>query len=323
MTTALEFRTDALAALGTDVSRSGTAQQALIDSGIAGMDVRKVPVQTATGKTIPHRYALVDATGEPLPNMVVGEDFTVVQYDDVAATLDAVSRRTGATFDRAGVLDVRAYGIGGARAFVSMRLPEQLRIGGGDLIDAYLVAFMSHGWNSNILTPTATRVECANQQPQIARDEKFKIVIRHTASAPARTLAAEQALVASVQSMAQATGEAEALLRIKTTNDQFRAIIERLYPKGGDSKQAETRFQNRIEKLEMLRTGHANRDIAGTAWGDYQAILEYGEWHQNVKGGDDENTNLAAVRARRALTAPNLVKAQLKAFEVVRETVGI
>lgn len=320
MTAPVLDRRDAFATLGTDVSNTGSAHQALIEGGIAGMNIRKVPVQTASGHAIPHAYALEDVNGIPLPKMVVGEDFTVVQYEDVAATLDAVSQRTGATFDRAGVLDVRAYGIGGARAFISMRLPEQLRIGGTDLIDAYLVAFMSHGSNSNILAPTGTRVGCANQQPQFARSDQFKIVIRHTASAPARTLAAEKALVASVESMKAATREAEALLAINTTDTQFREIVEKLYPAGGDSKSATTRHQNRITDLEMIRHSDTNTGIKNTAWGDYQAILEYGEWYQKIRGGDDDVTT---VRARRALTQPALATTQLKALDIIRETVGI
>lgn len=320
MTAPVIDRHDAFTTLGTDVSNSGTAHQALIDAGIAGMNITKVPVSSRNGRTVPGAYLLEDSTGEPLPKMVVGDGFTIVQYEDVATTLDAVAARTGAVFDRAGVLDVRLYGIGGARAFISMRLPEQLRIGGGDLIDAYLVAFMSHGWNSNILAPTGTRVACANQQPQFARSDEFKVVIRHTASAPARTLAAEQALVASVESMKLATREAEQLLAVKTTDAQFREIVEKLYPAGGDSKSATTRHQNRIIDLEVIRHGDTNTDIKGTAWGDYQAILEYGEWHQNIRGGGDDIT---AARARRVLTQPSLATTQLKALEVIRETVGI
>jgi hypothetical protein len=325
MTAPVLDRVDPFAVLGTDVSNSGTAHQALIDSGLAGMNITKVPVTSRNGRSVPGAYLLEDATGEPLPKMVVGDGFTVVQYEDVADTLDAVAARTGATFDRAGKLDVRAYGIGGARAFISMRLPEALRVGGpgGDLVQSYIVAFMSHGWNSNVLAPTATRVSCANQQPQIARGDDFKIVIRHTSSARARHIAAEAALVNSVQAMRQATREAEELLRVKTTNEQFRAIVERIYPLKSDAKGTVTRHQNRLEQLEIIRGGQTNTDIAGTAWGDYQAVLEYGQWYQRVKGGEDGDTNLATVRARRALTAHNLINDQLHAFDVVRETVGI
>lgn len=323
MTAPVLDRVDPFAVLGTDVSNSGTAHQALVDAGLAGMDIHKTPVVASNGRTVPGAYLLEDASGEPLPKMVVGDGFTVVQYEDVAATLDAVAARTGATFDRCGKLDVRAYGIGGARAFISMLLPEPLRIGGDDLVQSYIVAFMSHGWNSNVLAPTATRVECANQQPQIARGDDFKIIIRHTSSAHARHIAAEAALVSSVAATKQATREAEELLRVKTTNEQFRQIVERIYPLSSDAKGTVTRHQNRVEQLEIIRAGQTNTGIAGTAWGDYQAVLEYGQWHQRVKGGEDGDTNLTTVRARRALTAHNLIRDQLRAFDVVRETVGI
>ena len=321
MTTALD-RVDAYTALGTDVSRSGSAHQALIDAGLAGMNIHKAPVVAGNGRIVPGAYLLEDATGEPLPKMVVGDGFTVVQYEDVAAVLDAVAARTGATFHRSGALDVRAYGIGGARAFISMLLPEPIRIG-DDVTEGYITAFMSHGWNSNVLAPTGTRVECANQQPQIAQ-ERYSTIIRHTTSAPARHWAAEQALVNSAAAMREAAVHAEQMLRVKTTNEQFHDIVAKLWPLDPDAAKATvTRHENRIEKRDIIRTGDTNRGIAGTAWGDYQTVLEYAEWYQRIKGGDDEDNNPARRRARRALTAHNLVRDQLKAFEVIRETVGI
>ena len=323
MTAPVIDRRDAFTVLGTDVSNSGTAYQALVDAGLAGMDVHKVPLYTGRGKIVEGAYTLEDASGEPLPKITVGSDFTPVQYEDVATTLDAVARRTGAVFDRCGKLDVRAYGIGGARAFISMRLPEQMRIGGTDLVDAYIVAFMSHGWNSNVLAPTGIRVECANQQPQFARSDDFKIVIRHTSSAQARHIAAEAALIKSVAAMKQAEAESLEMLNVRTTNEQFREIVGHLWPLNSEAKGTTTRHANRLERLEVIRNAQTNAGIGGTAWGDYQAILEHAQWVQRIKGGDDGDTNLTAVRARRILTANGLERDQLKAYNIVREHVGL
>jgi len=81
---------------------------------MAGMNVRKVPV-LHNGKPVRGKWLLEDdRNGEALPGIVVGDDFTPYQYEQVAEVLDVVARRTGAVFDRAGYMDVTSYGLGGA-----------------------------------------------------------------------------------------------------------------------------------------------------------------------------------------------------------------
>ncbi|HZE01512.1 MAG TPA: DUF932 domain-containing protein, partial [Pseudonocardiaceae bacterium] len=217
-------------------------------------------------------------------------------------------------------LDVRAYGLGGARAYVAMVLPEQICIGGIDPVEARLVAFMSHGANSNVLTPTATRLYCANQQPQVEAEDNFKIVIRHTSSAPARTVAAEKVLTAAVGSMRQMAVEGEQMLSRKVGIDEFTRIVEHLYPLGGDSKSAKTRSDKRIETLQQIYHSPTQEPIRNTAWGAYQAILEFGQHFQGIKKTENSHS---VTRARRALTSGNLATKQLRAFRLIREMVGL
>lgn len=313
-------RVDAFRQLGTDVSESGSAHQALVTAGIAGMDVRKVELTTPSGRPVLGQYALEDASGEPLPNITVGEAFTVVQFEQVAATLDAVAAFTDATFECAGTLDTRALGIGGARAYVSMLLPGQISIGGVDAVRARIVAFMNHGGASNVLAPTAIRVVCANQQPQVAGQDEFKIIIRHTTSAPERTANAERALTATVASMRQMEIEAEQMLDIVVTDELFRAIMEEVFPMGGDSKATLTRHERRLALLEHIHHSPTQDTIANTAWGAYQAVLEYGEWHQQVRNAEG---GFADARARRVLTSSTMAQRQMGVYRTIRELVGL
>lgn len=318
-------RTAALHELGTDVSSCKTAGEALVLAGIAGMNVTKAPVYTAAGKPVRDQYALVDADGEPLEKITVGKDFTVVNYETVAETLDIVAERTGAVFDACGTLDVRAYGLGGARAFISMKLPDEALLGGVDPVERYLVGFMNHGAASNILGPTATRVWCANQQPQISANPDFKIVIRHTTSAPQRTADAQYALDASVKSMALLAREAEEMLAAKTTDEQFRAIVAQLYPQPENAAKATaTRLRKHITDLEVLRHAPTNANIVNTAWGDYQTITEYSQWRKQVKVDDPADTSgIDVLRARRALVSGTEAKLNVKAYTAIREMAGL
>src|SRR6478672_7735705 len=113
MTTALTDPPSAVELIGTDVSHSTTALQALRDAHLAGLNVTKVPVVTATnGELVPGQFAL-ESHGKPLPGITVGDDYKVVQFEENAATLDAVARRLGATYANAGALSL-------SQAFVSL-----------------------------------------------------------------------------------------------------------------------------------------------------------------------------------------------------------
>jgi hypothetical protein len=319
---AIDGRIDAMATLGTDVRHSGSAHQALIDAGIAGMYVRKVPVLSAnTGTLVEGQYCLENALGEPLHNITVGDDFQVVQFEDNADALDAVARQTGATIANAGKIDVRHYGIGGARAFVSLELPEPIVIGDDRMI-GYITAFMSHGQSSNHFIPGARRAWCANQQSQMVREGRdLKVTIRHTSSALERTALAGDTLLATVAGMRDLETEGREMLATPVTDDEFGTIIDIMYPLGGESKAAQTRYDKRVEALQELYTGPTNANITGTAWGAYQAINEYGQWVQGIRSGGDDNLDRA--RARRALTSSTLAATQVKAYTVIREMYGL
>ena len=317
----VDGRIDAMTVLGTDVRESSSAHQALVDAGIAGMGVRKVPVFTGLGKLVEGQYALETALGEPLHNITVGDNFQVVQFEDNAATLDAVARRTGATLTNAGKVDVRNYGIGGARAFVALELPEPIVIGDDRMI-GYITAFMSHGLSSNHFVPGAKRTWCANQQSQMVREgHDLKVTIRHTSSALERTALAEDTLMATVAGMRDLETEGREMLAQAVTDEEFRRIIEAIYPLGGDSKAAQTRYDKRVEALQELYVGPTNANITGTAWGAYQALNEYGQWVQGVRLGED--TSMDRARARRALTSSNLASTQIKAYTVIRDMYGL
>jgi hypothetical protein len=318
MTTALappDGRIDAMRVLGTDVSTSPTAYDALTKAGLAGMRVRKVDIQTITGKPIHGQYGLVTCDGAPLHNITVGEGFNVVQFEDNAATLDAVAQRTGAHFATAGALDVHSYGRGGTRAFISMKLPEPITIG-DDTLAAYVTAFMSHGLASNHFIPGATRVHCANQQNQMVREgHDYKVTIRHTASAYVRTAMAQDTLVATLTGMRELEIEGLQMLNQQVTHDQFRKIIDTIYPLGGTTKAAQTRYERRLDVIESIYAGPTNAGIAGTAWGAYQALNEYSQWAQNIRGSDSTEE---VARARRALTSGSLNATQIRTYNVIR-----
>lgn len=318
MTTALAIRPpSAVELLGTDVSNSGTAHQALVDAGIAGLDVVKVAIQTVDHQeTVRGQYAL-ESHGKPLHGITVGDDYNVVQFEANAETLDAVARRLGATFANAGALSL-------SQAFVSLVLPEPLEIGDDKLI-ATINAFMSHGTGSNVFVPGGCRILCANQQPQLVRDGRdYKVTIRHTVSAPERTALAEEAMMATTAGMKLIVKEGLEMLRQPCSRGDFTEIIDIVFPLGGESKTAQTYYDKRVAILESIFNGPTNANIADTAWCAYQSITEYVQWAKGVRGvPDNELGELSVARARRALTSGDARKDQVRAYTVIREMFGL
>jgi hypothetical protein len=324
MTVAIAPPPNPFTALGTAVTHAREASDALAAAGLANLNVRKAPI-THNGYQVDGKYLLVhdgpDGTDIPFPNITVGEDFTVYQYEEVAAVLDTVAAATGATFDRAGDLDVEHYRLLGARAFISLKLPDTISPG-GDPIEAYIAAFMSHGAGSNVMAPTGTRIFCANQQPQISQ-ETSRVIIRHTKRIDMRHKMAAEILTNSAKALTTAKRDAEIMLAQRTTDEQFRAMIERAFPRRGDAPATLTRFETKVEQMMVIRHGDTNRGIVGTAWGDYQAMLEWIQWHQKIQG-ETEAQSPARLRARRVLvpTAP-VVNSQIAALNAVLDVADI
>jgi Domain of unknown function (DUF932) len=318
MTTALAAPTNAFQLVGTEVPEARTALEALEMAGLTNLNLTKVPLFNTNGRPAAGKYGLETGNGELLPGVVVGEDYEVVPYEAYASMLDAVAERTGATIDSVGAL-----GYNSTRAFISLKLPQQLLIGADDPVDGYIAAFLGHGTTANHLMPTGIRIFCANQQPQLTRDNKYKIVIRHTSSASERTAKAEETLVASVAAMNEMATDARAMRAAAFTPDQLHRAIDLVYPLGGDSKAAQTRYDRRVEAITGIHNGDTMANIRNTAWGAYQALIEFDQWHRSVRNPDDDS-NIERLRARRSLASnSSAFVSQLRAFDVVRALAGL
>lgn len=308
MTTAIARRVDALHGTGTDVRGTTNAFDALADAGLAGWNVEKQPVKFADGTALRGVQGLRKGSGYPLHGLSVGDRYNVIQYEQNAELLDAVALETGAMFDSSGPLD------GGRKAYLSMRLPDQLVMGdNGDLIDGYIVAFMGHGKVANVFAPTATRVFCLNQQHQITRGNKYKVTIRHTANHSDRMLIARSTLTATISAFRELAEEAEKMMDQRLTDEKFRQIVDGLYPLGGETGSAQTRYDGRMQTMSHLfNESETNSNIRGSVWGGLQSVYEYVEHYATVRG--TENGNVTDKRAQRSLVSPTVANERDKAY---------
>lgn len=111
----------------------------------------------------------------------VGKDYTVYQNAECFAVIDEILQKGTATIETAGSIDE------GRKVFISLAVNDQIRVGGSDIVDQYVLITTSHdGTTSIIATPTNVRVVCNNTLTAALKGAKGAIRIRHSQNATAR-----------------------------------------------------------------------------------------------------------------------------------------
>lgn len=313
-------RPDAWHRLGQSVGHAMTAQEALGAAHLAGWNVRKMPlvipqepVITADGVTTPSPIAVPDmfATVRNNPVVagqidylgVVGSKYEPVQNEASCELLNALTDESGAHFETAGALR------GGRETFVTMKLPKSMTLQGKngepDRTDFYLAALNSHDGSSAyraIVTPI--RIVCANTQKAALARAKASFTIRHTKGARVAIAEARQALKLAWRYVDAFEAEAAALYAQTMDTDEMRAFARTLV-KADDPTASSTARANRGQQansiVKLFVSSPTATNIAGTKWAAYQAITEFCDHYQPVRGARTR-ADADATRALRAIT---------------------
>lgn len=300
-------RRDAWHELGTTVrDRAFTAEEAMTLGHLGGWDVRKVPLSatevTKAGVTTIDApgFATVRTnpfTGDPEALGVVGAGYTPLQNEAHAEFLNTLADESGAVFDTAGSLR------GGRQVFITMQLPESLRVGGTDRVDLHIAALNSHDGSSAFrILITPVRVVCANTQAAALADHVSTVAIRHTRNAKAAVQTAREALGLTFAYVTAFEVEAERLINTVMTDDQFDALTRGVFGVSPTAAPKRTRQAERVRVDQLSHLFHyaATQDgIRGTAWAGYQAVAEYVDHYSPVRTTAHE----ARARATRLLTS--------------------
>lgn len=232
-----------------------------------------------------------------IPLGIVKSKYTVVQNEDAFKFFDDVIKCGQAEWQTAGM-----FGFG-QKIFVSAKLPNTIKVG-NDPIDNYLVFSNNHDGSGSVnILFTPVRVFCTNCLAAARRNADAFIRIRHTQSVKEKLDIGAQIIAAAIQqsnSVAEMYNylngikmtdkdvakyicelnltDAERLAAIDYTKNEataFSRIIARNYPTLEAAK-ISTRKANAIAGMyDYYMNGIAQRDIAGTAWGAYNAITGY------------------------------------------------
>ena len=305
--------------LGTTVAgRAFTAQEAMRLGHLGGWNVRTAPLQaveiTEQGVStleVARHYATVRTnpfTGAPETLGVVGAAYTPLQNEDHADFLNTLADVSGATFDTAGSLR------GGRQVFLTMRLPETVRVGGLDEVEVYIAALNSHDGSSAFrILITPVRVVCANTQAAALTRHHASVSIRHTSGAHSAVQAAREALGLTFAYNEAFQAEAERMIQTTITDAAFEDLIRRVYPapRDGAGPRALTRDTHRLATLRHLyHDADTQAAIRGTAWAAYQAITEEIDHYAPVRA----RTGHAAARALRLLTTEEPTRTKQRAW---------
>jgi phage/plasmid-like protein (TIGR03299 family) len=303
-------RIDAWHRLGTVTTGCLTAAQVMDVAFLGGWDVRKETVQTvASGAVVPNRWAttrLHPKSGRREVLGMVGKSYQVVQNEQACDLLDFIVDETGAHFETAGSLR------GGREVFVTMKLPDTMRIAGKDAMDLYLAMCTSHdGSRLARVLVTPVRIVCANTQAAAFANNVGEYTLRHSGDIIGKLTEVREALNLVPVYLDQFQAEAEKLIDKQLEWEQLQRISDELWPLDDDDKEAAflKKMARERDLKYLFEEATTQEQIRGTAWGGYQAVTEWLDHKQPAKS--------AYHRANKVLADGTVTGIKKRAFDLV------
>ncbi|WNV83128.1 DUF932 domain-containing protein [Umezawaea sp. Da 62-37] len=310
-------RRSAWAQLGTPVANAGSAHEALVTAGLAGWNIRKLPMTSTeitpdgvTSITNPDEVML--AYTDPRTQATrylstVGKGYGVHQNEAGAAVIDTLVAESGARgTGYAGAIE------GGRKTFVTIELPNLMHVDGVDTLQLHLVVFNSHdGETAFRVMIVPFRPFCANQQRIAIRDHISCVSIRHTSKSEINVAEIRSKLGLLYDYSAAFEAEAQRMIRSEMTGTEFDDLIREVWPV---KKTAEARTLNNAERRtrELTRlwtSAETQAPIRGTRWAAFQAVTEYLDHRAPAKTLD--------VRAKRVLISKDLAEKKQTAYDLL------
>ena len=344
-------------ALGTVFTETMNAKQILETAHLAGWNIRLQPLQHFMGMVdndmsqllqiegeitddsvmalaenmpaeMPYTIPIADHnvilrnnpfTGKPEIFGVAKSKYTPVQNEDLLELGEAIidfDGIEGASWETAGSIE------GGAQVFATIKFPEQLRVGTGDMIEQYLLLTTGHNGQHPVRAmATNVRTVCKNTLKMALGGRPNGVTFKHTAEVLNKMEAAKLSLIAAHRYNKTLALVANEMIAIPLDTDGFTKLVKHHWPEVKPAiavqtigvkepveiitnKKAVTMWNNRMDKMvsvweEKTDRGETLGEAAGTLWGGVNAITETLDWHGSNRGGllraagfNDNNTKL-------------------------------
>jgi phage/plasmid-like protein (TIGR03299 family) len=280
--------------LGKKLEKAATAEEAIVTAGL-DWKVQKRPalVQTDAGiKEVPGEFAVV-RTDTETPLGIVGKRFTPVQNKDAFRFFDAVVGVKEAIYHTAGALG------DGERVWILAQLNGVVKTSHDDIVEKYLLLANGHDGSLTLqMLLTPIRVVCQNTLNQAINSSIVSAKLRHTKSIGLKVEEVREALGIVNQQFSIFEEASQRLAAIKVSDKSYSAYLSELglAPKGERTDENAKSYDRQLEVANLLRdlrvTGKGADLVSakGTAWGAYNAVVEYVDHFSNprVAAGKDQ-----------------------------------
>lgn len=235
-----------------------------------------------------------------IPLGFVKQKYTIVQNNQAFKFFDDAVGKNFAKWETAGFFG------SGERIFVSAKLPTGIQVKGKDNIDNYLLFVNSHDGSMGVkILFTPIRVVCQNTLAAALKSKSNFVTFKHTQSVHNNIDSAKE-ILGITRKMIDETNEfynwladiqitdedvMKYICEFNLTNEEIKNLIgtghtykQLIYRNGLACQDAgiSTRKVNIIaETYDYYNSGIGQKEIAGTAWGGYNAITGY---YSNVDG---------------------------------------
>ena len=273
--------------LGTKVDKLLTSAEAIDAAGL-NYTVEKAPIFLGDGTEIKDQYATVRMdTKQPLG--VVGSKYTVLQNKDAFSFFDAVVSVKEAMYETAGALGI------GERIWLLAKLPGYIKTIGEDVTEKYLLLTNTHDGSGSVqvmLTPI--RVVCQNTLNVGISAGSHKSKIRHTFNMGMKVEEVRKTLGLINHQFTIFEEATQKLAMVQLTGD----AVESYFKKSlgiVEQEDCSTRAQNILEEVSQLFVGGKGAELPGakgTAWGAFNAVVEYVDYR---RGGDNQEKRTSSL----------------------------
>jgi phage/plasmid-like protein (TIGR03299 family) len=278
--------------LGIKLDNIATAEEAIKAAGLDWeVEKRPVYIQDPSGefKIVAGNHAVV-RKDRGITLGVVGDRFEPLQNKDAFKFFDAVVGIKAAIYHTAGSLGV------GRRVWILAKLNGIVKVTSRDEVEKYLLLANGHdGTLSAQMMFTPIRVVCQNTLNEAMQNSSLRYTMRHTSSIGGRVRDVQDALGIVNSRFEVFELAAQRLTSIKTSDQEFKTYLQGLglAPKPPTPQEAliSDRSTARLtaieEVLNDLRQSGKGTDlpsVRGTAWGDYNAVVEYADYAAKTRG---------------------------------------
>ena len=295
-------------------SASEAARQAGLDWNVMLADMQAYvknevnPYETVTDYyEVPKKQAVIKL-GKNNDNKVigvVGDKYKVVQNMEVFSALDSLVDSGSARYTAAGEYN------NGANIWMIMELPVGVNVA-NDPHAAFLLVQSSHDGSCAVrIRPIIERLFCANQINRLITGKKtndYTYVMKHTTNSKLSPSEIGNIIQLSYDSIQQYESIADTLITRGVTHTQAREFFKRVWalPSTVEGKpyhmltQGERRQQTiaitaREKAFDIYSESPTQENIRGTAFGMWQAVVEYADHHAS---GGSERLAVATLSGR-------------------------